>query len=175
MKNNIKKKAGFTLIETIIYVGIIGLVLSSLVSFSVVISNSRNKNYVAGEVHASARIVLDLISQKIKEAENINVGASTLNSDPGLLSLSMSDISKDPTIIKLNQDDGILQIKEGSGDEVDITTDEIKITNLVFSNLNSTSPRENVKIDITIEFNNQGDSVEFDYSKSYQTAVSLRH
>ena len=175
MKRIIKNKKGFTLIETIIYVGIIGLILSGFISFSVVIADSRNKNYVTQEVQANFRSAFDLITKKIKEADSINVGASTFNSDPGVLSLAMDDAGENPTIINLSQDDGVLQIKEGSSEPVAIVSDEIRVTNLVFTNLSTASPRENVRIELTLEFNNQASDVEFNYSESFQTAVSLRH
>ena len=63
---------GFTLIELIIYIGIIGAVAASFVSFSIYVSESRNKTYVFEEVQANSRTALNLMSQKIKMANGIN-------------------------------------------------------------------------------------------------------
>ncbi len=170
-----KNKKGFTLIELIIYIAIIGLIMSSFVSFSIIMANSRNKNYAAREVQANFRNILDIVTRKVKEANSINMGASIFGSDPGVLSLSMDDPSKDPTIIDLDQDDGVMQITEGTSNPVAITSNEIQVTNLVFENLSGTSPRNNIRIQLTLEFNGEDNDQNFNYSEDFQTAISLRH
>ncbi len=169
-----EKKRGFTLIETLIYVAIIGMVVASFVVFVMSISDLRNKAYVISEVQANCRTTLDIISQKIRAATGINTVLSTFESDPGVLSLSMADSAKNPTVINLDQDDGILQITEGIAGPIAITSDEIRITNLVFTNLTSMSKRGNIKIEITAAFNNAGTDIEYNYLQSLQTAVNLR-
>lgn len=170
-----QKQTGFTLIETILYLAITGIIITGLVLFGVTISNSRAKNYVAQEVQANGRVALDLISQKIRAANGVNVGASVFNTDPGILSLSMADGGKNPTIIDLTANDGILRIKEGASAAVSITSNEVKITNLVFTDLSSTSARENVRVNLTIDFDDGGSGdVRYIFSKSWQKAVSLR-
>ncbi len=164
---------GFTLIETIIYVAITGLVLAGFVVFAFSISGSRDKSYVISEVGANSRMALDVISQRIRNAKEVNV-SSIFDSDPGVLSLEMADPSKNPTIINLNQNDGVLQIVEGTTAPAAVTSDEVKITNLVFNNLTSGSERENIRVILTVEFNNLSGDVDYNYSQSFQTAVSLR-
>lgn len=165
---------GFTLIELLIYIAIVGAVAVTFVNFSVSISNSGNKSFVVQEVHGNGRVALDLISQRIRAATGVNTGSSTFNSDPGVLSLEMADAAKNPTIINLTADDGVLQIKEGASSAIAITSDEVKITNLVFTNLTPTGARENIRIQLTVGYNNSSGDVEYTYSKSFQTAVSLR-
>ena len=165
---------GFTFIETIIYIAIIGTVVASFVTFSISISNSRNKTYVVQEVQANARMAMNFISQKIRLASGINTASSTWNTDPGVLSLSMNSSTLNPTIINLSADDGILQIKQGSGSVVPIVSDKVKITNLVFTNLTASSSRGNVKIQMTTQYNNTGGDIHFNYSQSLQSAASLR-
>jgi type II secretory pathway pseudopilin PulG len=167
-------KKGFTLIETIIYIAIIGGIVATFVSFSLSISDSRNKTFVIQEVNANSRLALDLITQKIQASTGVNIGNSTFGSDPGVLELSMADSGLNPTIINLDQDDGVLQIKEGASDPVAIVTDEVKITNLVFTNLTSSSARENIKVEMTFEYNNSNSDVEFNYSRDIRTSVSVR-
>lgn len=167
-------KEGFTLIETLIYIAIIGMVVVSFVVFAMSISDSRNKAYVISEVQANHRTALNIISQRIRSAETVNIIGSIFDSDPGALSLAMANGSKNPTIINLNQDDGILQITEGTAGPIAITSDEVKITDLVFTNLTGGEERKNIRIEITIVFNNADTDIEYNYSQSLQTAVSLR-
>lgn len=165
---------GFSLIELIIYLAIVSGVVLSMVLFSLSVSGSRAKTYVAQEVQANARVALNIISQKIKLANGVNMGVSIFGLDPGVLSLSMADAAKNPTVIDLDQDNGVLQIKEGVSSPVAITSDEVKVTNLVFTNLTSTGARENIRIEFTVEYNNPSGDIRYDHSRSLQTAVSLR-
>lgn len=169
------KPDGFTLIETLIYITIIGMVVVSFVIFSISISNSKNKTYVTQEVQANARLALNLISQQIRGATGINIGSSSFEVDPGILSLSLADGAKDPTIIELDQDDGRLQIIQGLSDPIMLTSKQTKITNLVFTNLTPAgSNRENIRIEMTIEYDNSTSDLNFTYSQSWRTAVSVR-
>ena len=168
-----KSGAGFTLIETIIYIAVIGLIIGAFVSFSLSIGNSSNKTYAVQEVQANARFSLDIITQKIQTAVGVNIASSTFDSDPGVLSLTFVSSTLNPTLIKLNEDDGILQIIEGMASPVNITSNEVKVTNLQFTNLTGLGNKENIKIDFTIEFDDDG-GVEFQSTQSLQTAVSIR-
>ncbi|MBT4315079.1 MAG: GxxExxY protein [Candidatus Magasanikbacteria bacterium] len=166
-------RSGFTLIETILYITIISAVMGAFVSFSLSVANSSNKTYAVQEVQANSRVSLEIITQKIQSATGVNIASSTFGSDPGVLSLSFASSTLNPTIIQLSDDDGILQITEGGADPINITSSEVQITNLQFTNLTGTGNRENIKIDTTIEFFN-AESVEFQHSQSLQTTVSLR-
>ncbi len=156
----------FTLIETLIYIAILGIVISGFIVFAFSISDSRNKNYVVQEVQANARTALNLISQNILKSNGVN------NINDSILELSMSDSGDDPTIINLNNN--ILYIKQGSADAVAVTSNEVKITNLVFTDLTSTSDKENIKIELTMEFNSTSTDPDFIYTQSWETAVNLR-
>jgi len=118
------------------------------------------------EVQANARTALNLISQNILKSNGVN------NINDSILELSMSDSGDDPTIINLNNN--ILYIKQGSADAVAVTSNEVKITNLVFTDLTSTSDKENIKIELTMEFNSTSTDPDFIYTQSWETAVNLR-
>jgi Tfp pilus assembly protein PilW len=165
---------GFTLIEVIIYTGIVGLAITAFVSFALSVSGSRNKTYVTQEVQSNARTAMDIMAQRLRMATFVNTTSSTFGSDPGVLSLVMASSTISPTIIDLTADDGLLQIKEGAASAISIVSDEVKITNLTFTNLTASSTRESIRIQMTMEYNNTSGDKEFNFSKSYQTAVSLR-
>ena len=143
---------GFTLVETLIYIAIISGVLAAFVSFALNISEARTKTYVAEEVQANARVALETIVQKIRSAAGLNIGTSVFNTDPGVLSLMMNNSSLNPTVINLSSTDGSLQIKEGSDSPVAVTSNRVKITNLVFRNFTSVGARANVGIELTVAY-----------------------
>ena len=165
---------GFTLMELLVYIALIGLIGTAMVRYTIGVSNARNKNFVTQEVQAQGRTALQMISQRIRAANAVNATSSTFGTDPGVLSLAMSDSSKNPTIIDLTADDGRLRIKEGSSATQVISDDNLAITNLVFTDLTSTSLRENVRVQLTVEYNNTSGDVNFDASQTFQTSVSIR-
>ncbi|MEK7453098.1 MAG: prepilin-type N-terminal cleavage/methylation domain-containing protein [Patescibacteria group bacterium] len=169
-----KISQGFTLIETLIYIAIMGMAVSSFVLFSISVLNSRSKTYVVQEVQANARTAMDIMSRKIRASTGVNIGASTFGSDPGILSLSMADVSKNPTIFSLNQNDGVLQITEGLSPALFIVSDEVKITNLSFTNATGSGIRENIRIDMTVDYNNPDTDIIYDYSQSLRTTIGVR-
>lgn len=163
---------GFTLIEILIYIAIIGGVVATFVSFALQITNSRNKTYAVQEVQANIRTALGIVTQKIRSANSINTSTSIFDVDPGYLSLAMTSSTLNPTIFGLNQDNGVLEMKEGTSASSTITADEVNITNLQFTNLTD-SGREHVRIQMTAEFSST--NTNFSFSQSIQTAVSTRY
>ncbi len=168
----LSKQRGFTLIETNIYVAIIGLTLFSFVQFAFSIVEARNKTYVAQEVQANARIAQNTITQKIRTATGINISPSTFGANPGKLSLIMSDTNKNPTIMEIVS--GVLRLTEGTGSAIPITSDEVDVSNLVFTNLSQTGERGHVRVEMTVRYRNPSGDVKFEYSETMETAVSLR-
>ena len=173
-KQKLNNQSGFTFIELIIYLAIVGSILTSMVLFSLRILDTRTKTGTIQQVQANTRTAVDFISRQIRSSENINVGASTFNSDPGVLSLQMADSAVNPTVFQLDQDDGTLTVTQGANPTQNITDQNINVTNLVFTNLTGSNPRENVQIEITIEYNNPENSSIYDASETIMTNVTIR-
>lgn len=167
-------KKGFSLMETIIYIAIVGFIVTSLVAFGISVSNSRNKTYVMQEVQANTRVALGIISEKIRASTGVNVSGSVFNTDPGILSLEIPAASKNPTVIDLNTNDGVLRITEGVLVPVSVTSDKVKVTDLIFTNLTQSGDRENIKVSLTLEYNDRDSGNNFDYTQSIETVVGVR-
>jgi type II secretory pathway pseudopilin PulG len=163
-----KSGAGFTLFETIIYIGIAGIMLVSFVQFSLIVSGSRNKNYAAQEVQANTRTALDIITQKIRLADDVNAVAGPIegNSDT---TLTLDMPGGGTTVFSIQGTS--LSINEGS--EVSLTSNNVNVTSLNFTNLAQSEERDNIKVEFTIEYANPGD-VRFTSTQTIQTTVSLR-
>lgn len=170
MKNSILKnnKKGFTLIELIIYIGIIGIVISGFVGYSLSVSGVRSKNYSAVTVQANARVVLQMMSRKIREAQSVASPLAAATSTQ--LVLRMSSVAT----TTFSNIDGILYMKETGLATTTLTDNEIEIDNLLFTNLAPTGERANIQIDLGIKYRVTAGDTQFGYGKSYRTAVSPR-
>lgn len=167
------RKSGFTLVETLIYIAIMGVVGVVMVKFFLSISSAGSKTRVIREVQSNGRLAIDLISQKIRGSSGLNIASSTFGTDPGVLSLQYDSSADNPTLIQLTADDGQLVITEGTSTAIPITSDEVKITNLIFKNLSRNANRTNIEIDLTIEYDATND-VAFQYIQNWNTSVSSR-
>ncbi len=164
---------GFTLIETLIYIAIVGGIMVTFISFSLNISGARNKVYSAQEVQANARMALDIITKKIQSASSVSTTASVFGTNPGTLYLIMSSSTLNPTIINLSANTSSLQIKEGAASTTIITSNVVSVTNLVFNNWSASSTRENIGVNMTVAYITSTHP-EYQFSQSLQTSVSLR-
>ncbi len=166
--------AGFTLIEVLIYIAIVALVVTTLVKFILVISQSRNKNYVVQEVQGNVRHALDIVSRQVRQATDIQFASSTLDVDPGILVLTMASSSLNPTIISLSGDNGVAQIKQGNAPTSSITADEVRVTNFIFTDTTGSSTRKHVKFNMTIK-SFSTDSVDSIFDQSIETVFGIRY
>ena len=116
---------------------------------------------------------MELVSRKIHAATGVNTSTSVFGADPGRLSLSMASTTLNPTLITLSANDGVLVIKEGTSATTTVTSDEVQIANLVFTNYTVSSTRENIGIDMTFQFLASG-TPDFAFSESVSSSVSVR-
>ena len=163
---------GFTFVETLIYVLLISGMMVTFINFVISIRDIRNKVHVEQEVQSDARRAINLISMTIKSAKLINVASSTFSINPGVLSLSMNEPTENPTIIDLDSNN-ILQIKKGNNLAIPMIGNNLKVSNLVFTDLTGDNLRGNVKIEITVEYVSKN-FLYYQYSTDLETAISLR-
>ena len=166
-KIKIKKGEGFTLVETLIYIAILGGLMAYFISFSLSIGASRSKTYVMQEVNANARIALEILSEKIRAADDI------LEPDIGIASTSLRiDMPSPDDNILFDLNNGVLEAEQGSNTFL-ITSDKVNISNLIFNNLTIDGEKGNVRIFLTMEYRDP-ESKEYQYSRDFQTSVNLR-
>jgi len=170
MKKFIKNlNNGFTLIESIIYIAIIGTVVVAFITFSLSIGGNRNKAFVWQEVQTNARTAIDLMSQKIRMATDvISPLASTTES---ILELDMPAPSSNVIFMVMGNQ---LYLIESGVATTTITSSEVNIANLSFTNMSETGERENIKINMTTEYDNSSGDIDYEYSYEVETSVSVR-
>ncbi|MEK7648941.1 MAG: prepilin-type N-terminal cleavage/methylation domain-containing protein [Patescibacteria group bacterium] len=168
-----RKSKGFTLFETIITIALLLAIAGSFGGFMVSLLSTRSSLESMQEVDENSRMALDIMSQKIRSATGVNTGASTFDADPGVLALSMADPAVNPTIFRLDQDNGILTMQEGAAQPIALTTNEVQLSQLLFSLLSGSTERENVRITIETQMRSQDDSY-VSFTHTFQTAASVR-
>ena len=171
MKTAPIKSSGFSLLETIIYVGLIGVVLVSFVFFTLAVAGIRDKAVALNEVKANWQTASAIISRLLRSAKTIDTAASVFDSDQGkLVLLSAVDLSG-PLTIALNSS-GRLTVTTAAGSVVNLSDQEVSFSRLRFSRLSG----DNIIIEVTLNYGPQSQSgtVAGGYSRQFKTAITVR-
>jgi len=163
---------GFTLIELILYLGLAGAVVIGISSLLVTIIQVKEKNKVIYEVEYQGMKLISDITASIRNARSVS------SPDPGASANSLTLVSDipatNPTVFSLSNDK--VTIYEGATDPVDLTSSNVRVTNLSFENsaIEATLP-DVIRISFTITYNAQDNRREHIYQKTYQTTAVLRN
>lgn len=166
-KSNVK---GFTLVELVVYISLTSMILLAIASFSKIILESRIRSWVISEVEQQGIQVVQIISQTIRNAEDITSPVS--GNTAANLTLDVVDIADDPTVFSLNSN--VIEIKEGSDPLISLTNDNVVVRDVVFQNLSRTNTPGIVKFSFVLEYNNQSNRPEYNYSKTFYSSAGLR-
>ena len=148
---------GFTLMELLVYAAlfvIISMVTISLFIQIVSVTETSRRNR---ESLDNARRAMDVIAQEIKHAKSVYTSTSALGSHPGQLSLETTrdadTVNETSTYVDFYVDDEALYIKrEGPAAQI-ITSEKVKVTNLVFTLLNSSGTgNPTVRTELTVVY-----------------------
>jgi len=167
---NRKIARAFTLVELLLYIGLVGIIMLSVSIFYFETLQARVKNQTVSEVEMQGTLAMEKITQTIRNADVINSPAVGLSA--ASISLATITPTTNPTLFDLSS--GILRITEGANPAVNLTTDKVAVSALNFQNLSSASTPGVVKITFTITYINNAGRNEYDFSKTFTGAASLR-
>ncbi len=162
----IKRAAGLTLIEIIIYVAIMGVMATALTMMTVNMIQLKSKSLVMQEVNSSLRFIADKISFEIKNAKSLGaIGASSIT-------LNTQDSTRNTTIFDLNT--GNIRMTVGTS-VASLNSNLVNISAFTVTNLSSgTSKTANVNYVITGNYKNAGGRSEFTYSATVEGSSEVR-
>jgi Tfp pilus assembly protein PilW len=160
---------GLTLIEILLYIAILSFFLLMVIGFiwNFIFGNIKERAFQ--EVQENGRFAMTKISQEIKKAIGIN------NPQPGFssnsLSLAMADNHLDPTIFSVVN--GKLTITQGQNPPLFLTSNLVRVTDLLFTNLSYENASGTVRIEMTIEHVNPEGRAEYEASISLNSTITL--
>lgn len=162
------KNHGFTFIEFIIYVAIVAAILVLITGFfwNITFGNIKETSYQ--EVQQNGRFVLTKITQEAKKATGIT---SPANSGETSVSLSLS--MADGSTTTFDVIDGKLRITQGTSGPYELTSDQVIVSNLQFTNLSYSDTPGTIRIEMAIEHFNPSGRTEYQASINLKSTVSL--
>jgi prepilin-type N-terminal cleavage/methylation domain-containing protein len=162
---------GYTLIELLLYVAMIGILLSAVTAFFGMAADARIKSQSINEVNQQGTFAMDYMVQTIRNATSITAPATGTSSTNGL-TVVVPTGSLSPTVFSLSS--GVLQVKEGAGALVPLTSNDVQVTSLTVTNLTRSGTSGILQIAFTIARVNTSGRNEYDYQKTFTTSVAVR-
>ncbi|GEM_PF-5935063 len=171
-------KNGITYIELLLYIALIGVLISAVIPFTLAVIQNGEKSNTQREVTNAAYVVTEKIKAQIRNGRTINSGSS--NFDVDLASSSANQISiggsapNDPILINVTPQ-GIAQIKIGANAAVALNPASTHVSSLVFKNNSPTDLRsKNLSFILTMTSSYAGSSPYYTYSITVRSAAELR-
>lgn len=158
-----RKSKGFTLIDFLIYIGILSFLLVGLGGIAWNIIEGGERSEASEEITYNAFFALDKIGQKIRESNSVTTPIVGGSGDSLVLDMPSADIT-------FAVSNNILQMTEVGSTAVDLITDKIEVTNLEFKNTTQPGGPETVTINLTIGFNSP---LGLPLSKDFQTTYII--
>ena len=168
LKNN--KNKGFTLVEILLYLGLMTIVISAASVVLTILIQGRLRSQSITEVEQQGTIIIQIITQSIRNADAVN--SPTIGMNAASTSLDVYDAGNDPTVFDLAS--GIIQITEGTGSAVPLNAPNVVVSNLSFENVSRAGTPGTIRIQFDMNYNNTSGISLYDYSKTFSGSASLR-
>jgi len=143
------RNGGFTLIETLVYAGLVAILLLVIVqvSFAVATSHKRSRAYL--DINSAALSAFGRFSRDIRRATAVDSIASTLGASSGKLVLQMKrdDGTNDVTTLYLS--DEKVKTEENGTQLGDLTPSNMAVSNLTFR-LFQVASTSAVRVEMTV-------------------------
>lgn len=163
---------GFTLIELIVYLAIVGLALTFSVGLAVALVQSDARGTVRSAVDTSAHRALAKVAEAAYAASGIDAGSSSFGADLGRLSLTMRDAARSPTVFGVSG--GRLEITEGAGSAIALTAAAVDVTAFRLTRLNPAGAKEGFRVELTVRHVNPSNDPAYQFTQTYVTGLVLR-
>lgn len=169
---NAKMMKGFTLMEILVYIVVLGIIIVAISSLLIWSIHSNTKAKVMKETLDNARRAMELMTYEIREAKSIYTSTTTLNQ----LSLETTHYlpaGEKNTFIDFFLCDSRLCLKKESQNPIALTSDRVEVANLVFTQV-LTGDIPSIQINLKVNYKNPTHRPEYEASVSLRSVVSFR-
>lgn len=167
---NLKPNPGLTLVEVILYVGLAATILLGISALIASTLESQVKNQTISEIDSQGLSAMEIITQAIRNSQGINSPAT--GTIASVLSLKINPASINPTVF--DSINNTLRITESVDSPILLTNSRVLASNLSFHNLSRPGTSGTVRVQFTLTHLNPENRNEYDYTKTFFGAASLR-
>lgn len=170
-------RSGFTLIELVVYVAVLGTVLASVLIFLLWTVKSQAKTNAMREVLAAGQRTLEVFSREAAAALSVYTPTSVFNSSPGQVSLQTGAYvppGETYSYVDFYQCEDRLCMKRESQNPLAITSDKVSLTNLTFLHVATGQNGSSIQITLTFAAKTSSLNPEYQASITLTDTVTLR-
>lgn len=167
--HTLNARGGFTLIETIIYIALLGIVVMSISSYSLSLSAARNKNYAVQNVQANGRALINMMNEKVRECSSVTTPSPGASSGQLIL-----DMGASPSIT-FHVSNGRVVLSQPGNPDLYITDPRIAVTSFIFTNNALPGERDSVSMQATVSANVVSGDVENSYTQQINSSITRRN
>jgi len=172
-----RKQIGFTLVELLVYISVLTVISAAIVSFFFWAIKTNAKSRTAAEVSDNARRAMEIMVYEIRQATGVYTPTSIFDANPGQLSLE-TKINPLNNETKTYEDfylaDNKLYLKKEGTAAEQITSDQVRVSNLVFKYIGASGNLANVQIELKVEDNDSSNRPEFQAEINLISSATLR-
>lgn len=171
-------KLGVSFIEIILYLAIVAITSTSLISYAWTVVGVRTKSSIQEEVSASARYLSERIKYEIRNANDIDAAQSNfgvnLAQTPGSKLTLRTGAPNDPTTLDVVN--GQARLNQGPlPNPITLNSNVTNLTNLTFSNYTSLDFKtKHLGFTLTIQSRTTSPRQEFNSSLTLESSTELR-
>jgi type II secretory pathway pseudopilin PulG len=168
LKKNTIYNSGFSLVEMIMYIGILSIITTAIVLIATTLLGTFSQLKAYEDITRSSTLTLERISRELRRAESVDIAGSTLHSNPGSLVLHTTTLAGVPSTVTIYVSGGRVMIQENSDTPSPLTSLGVVISTITFTHTIGTNT-EGVLIELTAEKITGGTTV----VKQFRTFVVL--
>ncbi len=170
LKQKTNSQPGFTLIELLLYSVLIGIVIFAASGVLTLLQRQRVRSQVIREVEEQGAAAVQTITQTIRNSTGIS--APTIGTSGSTLTVIVATGALSPTVFDVSG--GVLQITEGAGSPVALTSTKVSVSGISFFNLSRAGTPGTIRVTFTVGYNAAGAGAEYSYSKTFISDASRR-
>lgn len=145
----LKNGAGFTLIEMLVYVGMLALMVVVIVNAVLAVGSVRGRLGASRELNRSAVTALERVVRDVQSATSTDDGVSVFGSHPGQLTVRGFDGDGNPATIRFALSGDTLEVYENGVALGELTGSDTRVTTLIFRKI-ATGRSTGVRVEMTL-------------------------
>lgn len=147
IKKNTSTNKGFTLIELMVYIGLVVIIGTFLSSSIFYLSNTNFIAFTSNETLQNGREAMEVMTRYIHKADSVTIPAAA-----GATSNSLTLVVNGSNVVFSVSPQGRLQIQEGVSSPVNITDNKVNIGTLTFKRVQNLSSKPTIQINMETRY-----------------------
>ena len=173
IKINFKKREGFTLMEVLVYISVLVIIISSVVSLLLWAVDLSSKSKAIREVSDNSRRALEVMGYEIRGAKSIYT-PTTNSAQLSLETAKYLPEGEGKSYLDFYVSDGVLYMKKEAQNPLPITSDNVEIKTIFFDQISTTSTVPSVQISLEINYKNPNNRPEYSATIQATSTFSFR-